>query len=171
MRSNDVRTKMKRAMVSLLKKKNYLQITVTDLVEEAGVARASFYRVYNSIDQVLNELFVDLKDILLKDFVPAFINKDEQKIRELVVDFLNQIKAKSFPTINVLPENRQYLIPKFESQFVQYKGVECKTMDEKYAIPLGLSLIYSISMIWSFCDFAEPAEEVADYVISKMHKL
>ena len=171
MRSNDVKTKMKKAMVSLLKKKNYLQITVTDLVEEAGVARASFYRVYNSIDQVLDDLFVDLRDILLKNFVPAFVNRDTEKVREQVIDFLNQIKAKNFPTINVLPENRQYLLPKFESQFVQFKDAEYKTMSEKYAIPLGLSLIYSVSRIWSFCDFAEPVEEVADYIISKMNRI
>ena len=158
-------------MVSLLKKKNYLQITVTDLVEEAGVARASFYRVYNSIDQVLDDLFVDLKEILLKDFIPAFINRDEQKIKEQIIDFLNKIKDKNYPTLNVLPENRQYLLPKFESQFVMYKDVECKSIDEKYAIPLGLSLIYSISRIWSFCDYAESPEEIADYIISKMRKL
>ena len=70
MRANDVKTKMKKAMVSLLKRKNYLQITVTDLVQEARVARASFYRVYNSIDRVLDDVYIDLKHELLSLFVP-----------------------------------------------------------------------------------------------------
>ena len=171
MRSNDVKTKMKKAMISLLKKKNYLQITVTDLVEEAGVARASFYRVYTSIDRVLDDVFADLKDILLSSFVPSFISGDKEKLKKLIVDFLNQIKSKNFPTINVLPENRQYMTPKFESQFVSYKGVECSNIDDKYRIPVGLSFIYSVSMVWGYCDFIEPPEEIADYIISKMFSL
>ena len=59
---SDVRTKMKQAMVKLLEKKHYLQITVTDVVKEAGIARASFYRLYNSIDDIID----DIKQALMK---------------------------------------------------------------------------------------------------------
>ena len=50
MKTNSVKRKMMNAIVSLLGKKQYLQITVTDLIKEAGIARVSFYRTYNSVD-------------------------------------------------------------------------------------------------------------------------
>ncbi len=169
MRANDVKTKMKKAMASLLKRKNYLQITVTDLVQEAGVARASFYRVYNSIDRVLDDVYIDLKHELLSLFVPYFVNRDIQKLKSLVIDYLQSIKNKSFPTINVLPENRQYLIPKFESQFVNYKDREFENLDDKYKIPLSLSIVFSLSMIWAYYDFSDPIDVMADYIIKSIY--
>ena len=171
MRSNDVKTKMKKAMVSLLRKKNYLQISVTDLVEEAGVARASFYRVYTSIDKVLEDVFADVKDEMMSLFVQSFVNGEKEKLKNNIVAFLNQIKTKSFPTINILPENRQYTRQKFENQFVSFKGTEYNSVEEKYRIPSCLFFVYSSSLVWEYCGFNESPEEIADYIIEKIYSI
>ncbi len=39
---------IKAAFIELMNRKYYMDITVTDLVKEAGIARASFYRNYGS---------------------------------------------------------------------------------------------------------------------------
>ena len=169
MRINDVRSKMKNAMITLLRKKNYLQITVTDLVAEAGVARASFYRVYTSIDKVLDDVYSDIKERLVSRFVPSLLNKDTEALREQIIDFLNQIKAKEYPTISVLPENRQFMLPKFESQFVNYKDSQFKNINDKFKIPAALLLIYYSSIIWSYYDYVESVDEVADYILDRIY--
>ena len=46
------------AMFELLEKKDYAHITVQDLVDRAGVCRASFYRNYFTRDEVI-ERFLD----------------------------------------------------------------------------------------------------------------
>ena len=46
------------AMFELLEKKDYAHITVQDLVNRAGVCRASFYRNYFTRDEVI-ERFLD----------------------------------------------------------------------------------------------------------------
>lgn len=169
MRSNDVKSRMKKAMISLLKKKNYLQITVTDLVQEAGVARASFYRVYTSIDKVLDDVFSELKDELLTTFVPYYKNKDTEKLKVAIIAFLESVKNKNFPTIHVLPENRQYLTPKFESQFINYKDRDFENLDDKYKLPLSLSIVFSLSMIWAYYNFSDPVDVIADYIIKSIY--
>lgn len=46
------------AMFELLEKKEYAHITVQDLVDRAGVCRASFYRNYFAMDEVIDH-FLD----------------------------------------------------------------------------------------------------------------
>lgn len=46
------------AMFKLLEKKDYARITVQDLVDRAGVCRASFYRNYFTMDEVIDR-FLD----------------------------------------------------------------------------------------------------------------
>lgn len=46
------------AMFELLEKKDYTHITVQDLVDRAGVCRASFYRNYFTMDEVIDR-FLD----------------------------------------------------------------------------------------------------------------
>ena len=50
--SHSVKHLIRQAFVQLMSKKPYLDITVTDIVKEAGVARASFYRNYHSISEI-----------------------------------------------------------------------------------------------------------------------
>ncbi|MDO4442444.1 MAG: TetR/AcrR family transcriptional regulator [Slackia sp.] len=53
--NRDTRLRIIKAVVRLLERKNLSDISVTDIVEEAGVARASYYRNYDSKEEVLSE--------------------------------------------------------------------------------------------------------------------
>lgn len=48
-----VRRSITDALFSLMKDKNFSEITITEIIREAGVARASFYRNYTSKEDVL----------------------------------------------------------------------------------------------------------------------
>ncbi len=52
------------ALLRLMKKKKFDQITVTELVKCAGVSRMAFYRNYSSIDQILKEHFERIVEAL-----------------------------------------------------------------------------------------------------------
>ena len=45
------------SLLQLLEKKELAKITISELVNRAGVSRASFYRNYNSKEEILEELF------------------------------------------------------------------------------------------------------------------
>ena len=47
------------AMIELLEKKDYTHITVQDLVDRAGVCRASFYRNYFTMDEVIDAFWTE----------------------------------------------------------------------------------------------------------------
>ncbi|WP_368387269.1 TetR/AcrR family transcriptional regulator, partial [Streptococcus anginosus] len=45
------------SLLQLLEKKELTKITISELVERAGVSRAAFYRNYDSKEEILQEIF------------------------------------------------------------------------------------------------------------------
>ena len=50
------------ALLQLMQKKNYYQITITEICRKAGVSRMSFYRCFNSKLDVLRKRIADVTD-------------------------------------------------------------------------------------------------------------
>ncbi|KXT80396.1 TetR family transcriptional regulator [Streptococcus sp. DD11] len=56
--SNQItRESLEISLMQLLEKKELKKITISELVERAGVSRAAFYRNYTSKEQILEEIF------------------------------------------------------------------------------------------------------------------
>ena len=53
---------IKEALLSIMKTKEYGQITVTDLCREAEISRGTFYTHYDNLSQVIDALFDDVLD-------------------------------------------------------------------------------------------------------------
>ncbi len=68
-------TKMDLALISLLKKKSFEYITVSEICETAGVNRSTFYLHYETIGDLLNET----TRFLLNDFL-SYFSTDTQAI-------------------------------------------------------------------------------------------
>ena len=68
-------TKMDLALISLLKKKSFEYITVSEICETAGVNRSTFYLHYETIGDLLNET----TRYLLNDFL-SYFSTDAQAI-------------------------------------------------------------------------------------------
>ena len=60
---NDVKEKLAEALISLLRDRHISDISVSTLIEEAGVARASFYRNFSSLEDILKYELDQLVDI------------------------------------------------------------------------------------------------------------
>lgn len=56
-----VKRSIEDAFFSLMKEKDFSEITVTDIVKRSGVARASYYRNFNSKEDIIKEYFCRLR--------------------------------------------------------------------------------------------------------------
>ncbi len=59
------------ALIYLLSEKEYNKISITELVKRAGVSRATFYRNYNSKEEIIIEIIENLSqnaEVLLSDY-------------------------------------------------------------------------------------------------------
>lgn len=57
-----MKREIKDAVMELMAEKPYMDITVTDIVTRARVARASFYRNFNSINDVIDAISGELSE-------------------------------------------------------------------------------------------------------------
>lgn len=68
--SYSVKQEIKDSVIQLMAEKLYMNITVTDIVTRAGVARASFYRNFNSINDVIDAISDEMSSELIEDISP-----------------------------------------------------------------------------------------------------
>ncbi len=52
-RNKNVKERLTNAMINLSSKNGWDSVTITDIINESGVARATFYRNFNSIDELI----------------------------------------------------------------------------------------------------------------------
>ena len=62
-----VKKQITEGLFSLLRKKSFSEITITDIVKEANVARASYYRNFENKEQIIETAMDDLRDELMND--------------------------------------------------------------------------------------------------------
>ena len=93
------REALRYTLFDLLKEKNIDKIKVVDLVRKAGVSRASFYRNYTSI----NEIISDTVDLTIDD----------------VLNLMNDNFPKNLPSvIAIFRKNQLYLNNLYESGYL-----------------------------------------------------
>ena len=70
-----------------------MDISVTDIVTRAGVTRASFYRNFNSIDDVINAISDEILEELIEDLSPILLHHDERRCREFLFNHFTELKV------------------------------------------------------------------------------
>ena len=76
------------SLFRLMKQRSYHKITVTDLVREAGVSRNSFYRNYQSIEDIIRQ-FLETKTAQWWNKVIIFPERYPHIISEMFQHFLS----------------------------------------------------------------------------------
>ena len=62
-----VKNQITEGLFSLLRKKPFSEITVTDIVKESNVARASYYRNFQNKEEIIESAMDSLRDELMSD--------------------------------------------------------------------------------------------------------
>lgn len=78
-----------RALFELLKQKNYVKITIKDIIELAECSRGTFYAHYHHREDLLNEIIHFLFNEMVKAYRSTYINEDSINIQSLVDEPLN----------------------------------------------------------------------------------
>lgn len=163
-KSYSAKQEIKNAVIRLMAQKSYMDVTVTDIVNDAGVARASLYRNFHSINDVLNEIADEASDELIED---VFDDYNERKCRELLFNHFYRLKKRHDQMRKVRLNNFSVIrtrindgIRKESSTF--FEG----TKKDKYLIIGKMGLMYSIEKGWIDTGMEETPEEMIDLIMS-----
>ena len=156
-----VKKSITEAFLRLLKQKSISRITVSEIIKDAGVARASFYRNYSSKENVIPTLISDI----LEEFRAAmdsggatfytrhnirmgftFFSRYERIVLDLhhfgygsiILDMLNQFHEEA-------------------------AGVMPCTSIERYQLSIYIGSLYNTALVWLKDGKKESIDEISDF--------
>lgn len=172
-----VKTAIQKAFLDLLLQKAYMDITVSDLVNKAQVARMSFYRNFNSLDDVIDSIADDMIQNFNIEIVPIIKGNNERKWRELLFEMLyrtiqmQKTLGFSFRDFTKAHGNNNVLMDRIHDKILRSESeLPLKDRNEKYTVIGRLNLVHGIIREWSLSGMRESPEEIIDIIIPMIMK-
>lgn len=155
------------AFLELMKEKSYMDITVTDIITKAQVARASFYRNFNSISDIIDIITDELCETFIEDIYPTLSSTDERKWREFLFNYFYRFTSHNRQMLKFNTQNISVMFSRIDTR-IKLKGMSFpkETMKDKYAVTGKLGLINSITKKWLNDGMNETPEEMVNYIMS-----
>jgi AcrR family transcriptional regulator len=154
------------ALMLLMQKKPFQEITITEITNKAGVSRMAYYRNYKSKEDIiityLDELFEEYSQELL-----AHKSNDPYKNARL---FFAYFRKHAIFLKNLINSNLTFLIlERFDSYlYALFKGPFSSNAyspaEEKYTIAYTAGGIYKILLTWAKDGFHESDEKMATII-------
>ena len=167
-----VKREIKDALMELIAEKQYMDITVTDIVTRAGVARASFYRYFNSINDVIDAISNELSEEMLEDISPVLLRYDERTWREFLFNHFYRIARRQKQMKRIRFENISVIFTRTEDKIQQSASLfSGDTIQDKYLAVGKMGLINSVTKKWVDTGMQETPEEMIDFLMSFITKL
>ena len=152
------------SLFALMQKKKYEDISITDITNKAGVGRVSFYRNFNTKEDIIRTWIYNVtedfltnsnisfeKDTLEDYFIKLFTHLEKFKIETTLI-----YKADLFNLLKDEFDNR--LITIYKSKYTDYKS---------YFIAGG---IFNVYYYWLKNGCVETPSEIANKLINLMQK-
>lgn len=164
---SSVKKRMADAFVDMLSQKSYADITVTDIVNTAQVARVSFYRNFNSISDVVDYITDELANEFIDKILPVLNSNDENKWREFLFDFINNALNNRGKIEAINLQNTTVLFSHLNTKMQMYVNVNSnKTISDKYTSYVKACLINNVVKKWIDDGMVETPEEIINYLMS-----
>lgn len=173
--------KMDMALLSLLKKKDFEYITVSELCKEACVNRSTFYLHYEN----LNDLLEETARYILDGFFACFPSESREITDNLQECELSELKFVSdkylFPYLNYIKENREiFLTAQLHRRSFGFENVYLHLFDRilnpildrfhypeedrKYVMMYYLNGINAVVLEWMKHGCNKPVEEISEII-------
>ena len=149
------------AFIRLLKKKDYHEITVVNIITEAQSGRVSFYRNFQDKDDVLRYYIETVTDRWLSQTEDNYITLTQESIRPYIV-WLFEHMYKHRDVVNILiKSDKLYLLEEeFDRRFFARLGDTASPWEIVYK----LGGVYKLFIYWAKNGYQETPQEVAELV-------
>ena len=157
--SNQItRESLEISLMQLLEKKELKKITISELVERAGVSRAAFYRNYSSKEQILEEIF--------KNTVRGITDKLEEfnfktEMYQIWLFLFKEAKKEARVISLAIDYNFEKLLTQAVFDFLEKRNRNAKKMTNSYMNSFWSSAVVSVLSKWIKDGMKVTAEKIA----------
>lgn len=149
------------SMMTLMKRKLYIDITVSELVDYAQVSRASFYRNYRSIDDVLSFVVNEIYSTLIQKLKPSMFSFRPNKWYETSVSLFKYIFDVKDKFFEVESENASYILYRLRKKYETENFTTDYNYIESYLSSAIIGIVYTIADKWRKQGYIESPETLA----------
>lgn len=161
---------MYEALKELMEVKNYSKITVTDITNKANLGRTTFYRNFETIDDVLEMKCIE-KFKEFRQYCIDFYKLNDFEVKSFLKPFLMYWYDNSEVIELLIKANRENIIKKYLTKEVQF-FVDISSINKdtvisshiNYFIEMRVSNSISILTEWIKNDKNIPPDELADII-------
>ena len=154
------------AFLELLSEKPYVDITVTDIVNKAGVARISYYRHFSSVNDIVDCITDELASRFVKNVITIVGSNDKQLWISTLIDFFEFTGEKGNKYFKRISQSNMSVIfirvtEKLKLINISHVG---DTLDSKYNLAGKLGFIESVARHWISSGMTETPRQMAEYI-------
>lgn len=161
---------MYEALKELMEVKNYAKITVTDITNKANLGRTTFYRNFETIDDILEMKCIE-KFKEFRQYCIDFYKLNDIEVKSFLKPFLMYWYDNSEVIELLIKANRENIIKKYLTKEVQF-FVDISSINKdtvisshiNYFIEMRVSNSISILTEWIKNDKNIPPDELADII-------
>ncbi len=167
---------MKEALLTLMKTKDFRKITITDIVKASDLNRGTFYKHYQSKEELLDDLINEVLNDLIHSYEQPFENTERFFVKHLTpsaIKIFEHVKRyASFYEIiinsNVLPGFEKKLCDIFK--MLAMKDVAATVQRKENIAPFILTSftaygLYGIIVDWVQSGFAQSPQYMAEQLV------
>ncbi|MBP2623000.1 TetR/AcrR family transcriptional regulator [Streptococcus oricebi] len=148
------------SLLQLLEKKELAKITISELVERAGVSRAAFYRNYSSKEEILEEVFKKTVNEIMNK-ISAYNFRTE--LYQVWIYLLREAKKEARLISLAVDYNLEKLLTQAVYDFLEKRNRHSSKKDASaYKSSFWSSAMVSILSKWIKEGMKVPAEKIAD---------
>ena len=155
-----VKTSITKALFQLMHKKSFSDITITELIRTAGVARVSFYRNYDSKEDVL----IKLIEGVLDDFRSTIdSNETNYYTYENVRRSFEYFKEYGDFVLDLYQFGYGSILLEMLSRFhEEIAGTMPNNSIEKYKLYIYMGALFNTAIMWLQNGTKESVEDISD---------
>lgn len=159
-----VRKSIAKAWITLLKKKSFSEITVTELVQKAGVARQSYYRNFESMEDVARGYMLEIQretqHVLKKKKIEEFNAEFGALVMHGIATHKEDVLAMYHAGLS------QIILEMINEIFELHFGDMPSCSIERYQLYCMAGMIFNVEMKWLEGGAKESAEEIARVIFT-----
>lgn len=160
-----VKDKITNAVISLLGIRSISEMKINELTEVAKVARASFYRNFNTFDEVLDYIAVRYCDSIYDRYMTLLKSNDYNDWYDQTKKILTSIYEKKKTFNDTLTANLKLLAHKAEKKYICKINKEWSDKYQKYRQISLISSFYAVCMTWVESGAQESIEEMTQFIL------
>jgi len=157
------------ALMSLMEKKDFKNISITEVTQKAGVSRMAFYRNYS----IMEDILINHLDDMFREY-SNLLNPKEISNYEMTRLYFYYFRQHRKFISNLLRSKLTHLILERSVEFLNTlsKALTC-TMDcspefEKYNIEFVAGGFFNVLMMWCKSGMTESDEKMAEIVCERL---